>query len=326
MTEFKFSCPQCGQLIQCGTSYAGTQINCPVCQQVIVAPQPVLSGTVPPPVAVRPALLRNILFSIGILLLLAGLVVGGWYGFSKIKIYQHGQFPPGLVALWSGEGGGNDLVGGNNAMLTDISFAAGKVGQAFSFNGSTSTIKIPASASLDIGIGDGFTIMAWIKPSDVNGIHPLLIFQTDGRPFNINIGIRPSENGVLNGSISDVPGKRFLVSKPETLTSDVFQHIALTYDKESGIGIWYVNGVIVAQRQLDPHIASTKGDLLLSPHVGQPGDWSYGRSFAGLMDEIAIYNRALSAAEIQAVLTQQNHGEPLTLPATSTGWFEEWMR
>jgi len=42
-----------------------------------------------------------------------------------------GTHLPGLVALWSGDGDGNDSVGGNTATLTDISFEEGKVGQAF---------------------------------------------------------------------------------------------------------------------------------------------------------------------------------------------------
>ena len=39
MAEFKFSCPQCGQHIQCDPGYSGAQINCPSCQQSIVVPQ-----------------------------------------------------------------------------------------------------------------------------------------------------------------------------------------------------------------------------------------------------------------------------------------------
>jgi hypothetical protein len=38
MAEFKFSCPQCRQQIQCDTSYAGSRINCPACQRSIVVP------------------------------------------------------------------------------------------------------------------------------------------------------------------------------------------------------------------------------------------------------------------------------------------------
>ena len=71
---------------------------------------------------------------------------------------------------------------------------------------------------------------------------------------------------------------------------------------------------------------STKGDLVISHRDENPGNWSTDRSFAGLMDEIAIYNRALSASEVQEICTEQNHGESLMLPDPSTGWYESWMR
>ncbi|MGA9451422.1 MAG: LamG domain-containing protein [Verrucomicrobiia bacterium] len=234
--------------------------------------------------------------------------------------------PPGLVALWSGEGDGNDAAGGNTATLTDISFVDGEVGQAFSFNGVSSCIKIPASQSLDVGADDGFTIMAWIKPSDVVGLHPLIQW-SDNNMLNLWIGIRPYENGVLRGDISDTDGNHFLVSHPGVLVSGVFQHIAFTYDRASGVGTLFVNGVIVARRNLGCQlVANTKGDLWFSQIDKSPGNWSTDRAFAGLMDEIAIYNRALSSSEIQAICTEENHGEPLTLPPQSSGWFESWMR
>jgi Concanavalin A-like lectin/glucanases superfamily len=233
---------------------------------------------------------------------------------------------PGLVALWSGEGNGDDSVGGNTATLINIAFANGKVGQAFSFNGISSSIKIPASASLDLGAGQGFTIMAWIKPSDVAGLHPLVQW-SDNNMLNLWIGIRPYENGVLRGDITDETGNHFLVSNPETLISGSFQHIAFAYDKPNGFGTLYVNGVVVARRQLGSQlVANTKGDLWINPRDSNPGSWSTDRSFAGLMDEIALYNRALSVSEIQAICTNENHGEPLALPIASTGWFESWMR
>jgi hypothetical protein len=105
-----------------------------------------------------------------------------------------------------------------------------------------------------------------------------------------------------------------------------FQHIALTFDKASGNAIWYLNGVVVAQRRLSGHLSATKGDLLISHRDETPGNWSTGRTYSGLMDEIAIYNRALSASEVKAVCMEQNHGAPLQLPTPSTGWHENWMR
>jgi len=60
MSEFKFSCPDCGQRIAATDEYVGYQINCPACQAVIVVPgnpsakssiaTPVLPGAPPPPV------------------------------------------------------------------------------------------------------------------------------------------------------------------------------------------------------------------------------------------------------------------------------------
>ena len=239
---------------------------------------------------------------------------------------EAGAHPPGLVALWSGDGDGNDSAGGNTATLTDITFVDGKVGQAFSFNGLSSCIKMPASQSLDVGAGDGFTIMAWIKPSDVAGLHPLIQW-SDNNPLNLWIGIRPFENGVLRGDIVSDEGNHFLVSHPGVLVSGVFQHIAFAYDKGSGVGTLYMNGVIVARRQLGSQlVANTKEDLWIGPIDKRPGNWSTDRTFAGVMDEIAIYNRALSGPEIQAICMEESHGEPLTLPTQSAGWFESWMR
>ena len=238
--------------------------------------------------------------------------------------------PPGLVAFWSGENNGKDSISGTDAELMDVTFADGLSGQAFSFNGTSSRIRVPATPALDLGADDGFTIMAWIKPSDVQGLHPICQWLLNGTydddALQFWIGLRPDENGVLHVSFLAGDQNPFLVSQPEVLMPNVFQHIALTYDKGSGIGILYVNGVIVCQRQLSPGIvANTKRDLWLSPLDNRPGNWSTGRMYSGLMDDIALYSRALTPSEIQSVCQEESHGQSLNLPATSTGW-QELMR
>ena len=209
--------------------------------------------------------------------------------------------------------------------MTDITFAEGKVGRAFSFNGISSCIKIPACKALDLGAYDGFTIMAWIKPLDVDGMHPMFEWM-DNNGMNLEINARPSDSGGLWAAIADQLGNRFCNTHTGLLATGVFQHIACTYDKASRMATWYVNGVIVAQRQLSGNVLGTKGDLIISHRNTRQGDWSSNRSFSGLMDEIAIYNRALSASEVLDICTAQNHGEPLVAPAPSTGWFEPWMQ
>lgn len=111
MPEFKFSCPQCGQRIQCDTAYTGAQINCPACQQSITVPQAPGAAAVPPPIppstpparagaaapaaartaAVTPPVkkshtLRNVLVitACGVFVVLAGLAALVWLGHSKL--------------------------------------------------------------------------------------------------------------------------------------------------------------------------------------------------------------------------------------------------
>ncbi len=327
MAEFKFSCPQCGQNIQCGTGYSGTQINCPVCQQAIAVP-PAPPSAVPPampvspqaaqssairrgtpvlaatqtPVRAKSRTLRNALIIAATVVVLAVLVIGGWYGYSKIRIYvKYGHLPSGVVALWSGDGNGKDSIDGNNATLTDITFAKGKVGQAFRFNGKSSSIKIPASQSLDVGAGDGFTIMAWIKLADISQYHPIFEWNEDGNAYGVQLYVYPA--GQLVPNVVDNEGKwHIFKTDVNVVTANVFQYVALTYEKASGLAMVYCNGVVVAQDHLGIIVPQTSYNLYLGRRPVRNGP-TY--TFAGMLDEPTVYKRALSAAEIQAIYERQ---------------------
>ncbi|HSY73973.1 MAG TPA: hypothetical protein VK810_00755 [Dongiaceae bacterium] len=115
MAEFKFSCPQCDQHILCDTGYAGVQINCPTCKQAIIVPQPPRSAAAPPVPPSMPSTLstqrstsspvvpaagmraaaalpvqkksssavKTILTVSCVVIALAALGVGGWFGYKK---------------------------------------------------------------------------------------------------------------------------------------------------------------------------------------------------------------------------------------------------
>ena len=273
-----------------------------------------------------------------------GDVLSGWFdsetlrvktGFGKVELAVNsirqltvsvargpGSRPAGLVALWSAEGDGHDSVGPNDAILTDITFAEGKVGQAFCFSGTTPHFEIAENPTLNVGEGEGMTISAWIKPSDVTGLHPILEWQPGGVQFWI--GQNPGSQGVLCGFFMDNSGGDSsenhyvqIASPHGTLVVNTWQHIALTYDKRSGLLGLYVNGSLVAQRQWGSFTPLTKGRLS-NFRPGNPGDWTYNRFFSGLMDELSIYNRALSADEIKSVCTAQKGGQSLPPPSTTT--------
>lgn len=236
-----------------------------------------------------------------------------------------GGYPPGLAGLWTGSSEGKDSVAGDDAQLIDVTFADGIDGQAFSFNGVSSEIKIPASAAVDLGAHEGFTLMAWIKPMDVSGIHPIfqwLVNETwDGDALSMWMGMQPDENGVLRAFMAD--GGGFVVSQQGVLVPGVFQHIAFTYDKASGNATLYVNGVTVAQRTMTAGISNrTKGDLWVGRSDVRPGNWSTGRTYSGLVDDIAIFDRVLTESEIAGICAAQSHGEQLIKPTPSSGWWD----
>src|SRR5690242_5404898 len=164
--------------------------------------------------------------------------------------------PAGMVSWWAGEGNGNDSIGSNTATVSSgVSYGAGEVGQAFNFDGSNANLVIPASASLNVGTNSGFTIEGWIKPSDVSGMH-MLFEWSDGTNYGVHLThsedwFGNSGPGDLMANIVDSGGGWHpIFSAPGYLTTNSFQHIAITYDKASGVGRLYLNGAVIANDNL----------------------------------------------------------------------------
>jgi hypothetical protein len=229
-----------------------------------------------------------------------------------------GAHPAGLVSLWSGEGDGRDSIGHHDAELTNIGFEDGQVGQALALNGLNSWMKIPACPALDVGQGDGLTLTVWIKPSNVTLFRPLLEWNSTAK-LGVHLWLNhlPQQHGELFGNVVDTEGNAHSLHSAEgVIVPEKFQQVALTYDKGSGQARLLVNGVVVAQENLGSFTPQTSYDLLVSRRPGDhPGDWTYNAFFAGLLDEIAIYNRALSPEEIKALCLGDNHGELPPAPA-----------
>jgi hypothetical protein len=114
--------------------------------------------------------LRNAPVIIASVVVLAGLGLGGGWSWSKIRIHsKQSHLPSGLVALWSGEGNANDSAGGDNGELTgDATFEKGKVGQAFSLDGTRGT-SVDVGNPVQLQLQD-FTITAWIKRDNTESV------------------------------------------------------------------------------------------------------------------------------------------------------------
>ncbi len=224
--------------------------------------------------------------------------------------------PAGMVAWWRAEGNANDSIGTNNGTPTGgLTYTNGEVGQAFVFNNTNSYIPVPASASLNVGTNNGFTIECWIQPNAFNvNVSPAPIIEWDSASTD---GMELwSQFGALAVSIYDTSGNNYKFQTTNNLlNTNSFQHVALTYDKSSGLAVLYYNGVAVTNANFGSITPQTTYPVNIGRRTGQP--IGNGDTYGGLMDELSLYNRALSPNEISAIYIAGIAGKCFT-PAPPT--------
>ena len=229
--------------------------------------------------------------------------------------YAYREAPPlqGLVSWWPGENNANDIMGLNNGILQGgLGFAPGEVGQAFNFDGIAGTVSVPASPSLNVGTGQGFTLECWTAPTSVTNQEPLMEWRGNGG--SIHNGAHFWISGVFGGVggpgciyaniVDSVGGLHIFASPTGIVQAGILQHVALTYDKASGVGKIYYNGSLVASSNLGSFTPKTDTALLLGRRMDF-GNFYY----QGVIDESAIFNRALSSNEIQAIYNAGHAGK-----------------
>ena len=121
-----------------------------------------------------------------------------------------------------------------------------------------------------------------------------------------------STNGCLYANLVDTTnGNHELISAGGLLQTDVFQHVALTYSTNTGVAMLYYNGSNVLTTNLGVFVPKTTGDVLLGKDMSRRTN----NAFFGALDEISIYGRMLTPAEIHAIYqesalsTNRNQGK-----------------
>jgi chitodextrinase len=198
--------------------------------------------------------------------------------------------PTGLVAAFSfSEGSGPssaDRTGlGHTLTVGGAAWTpSGKTGSALSFNG-TSARSTVADAN-DLDLTTGMTLMAWVYPNVTpSGWRTILHKETDRYYlFAGSDGSGPAGGGTFASGNRNVYG-------PSALPAATWTHVATTYD---GTTVrLYVGGSLVASVAATGNITTSASPLSIG------GTAAYGEYFNGRIDDVRIYNRALSATEIQ---------------------------
>jgi Concanavalin A-like lectin/glucanases superfamily len=216
--------------------------------------------------------------------------------------------PPGLMAWYSGEGNANDSQGSNNGALigAGTTFPAGEVGKAFSFSGG-GYVSVNNSASLNPTAA--MTIDTWVKTTNAS-LEASMVnkFQHNNGTSSDDsyyLGINPGGGaGKVRWQLQTSAGDPILDSPVLNIFDGQFHHVAGTYDGTSMV--IYVDGQVVASRSASGTIQATTTPVYLAAAMDHG---STARYFVGQLDEIEIFNRALTQSEIQSIFNAGSFGK-----------------
>ena len=191
------------------------------------------------------------------------------------------------TAVTDSSGTGNPGTIGGGAART----AAGKIGRAIDFDGVSGMVSIPDANSLDLTTG--MTLEAWVQPDTLNSWREVILKERPGS-LTYSLYANTSSNRPQS-DISTTAGDKSAGITPK-LAAAAWTHLAATYD---GANLrLYKNGVLVTTTAAPGALVTSANPLRIG------GNTIWGEYFDGRIDEVRVYNRALSAAEITADMTK----------------------
>jgi hypothetical protein len=214
--------------------------------------------------------------------------------------------PPGVVAWWRAEENANDEGANHSATANNgVSYQPGLVGKAFRVDGAHGRINVPDDESFKLV--EALSIEGWVKLA--NPAFGLVLMRGDDRPGldPYFLGVNP---GVISFGISDNVDSA-VVSAP--FPTGEWKHVAGTFEASTGLLKLYLDGALVTQmhttrrpaRELDDQSNPGLG-------IGNVSGSSINFPWDGWIDEVTLYNRALSDGEILSIYHAGSAGKCVT--------------
>ncbi|MBN1792139.1 LamG domain-containing protein, partial [Candidatus Woesearchaeota archaeon] len=175
---------------------------------------------------------------------------------------------------------------GNNGTAINATPVDGKVRQAYKFDGSADYLQVPDGPDSGLDLDDAITISTWVKPARATqgymvAKYGAYMLQFSGSPNNTTQG------GVwISGSWNPL-------ATSWTIPLNQWSHIVFTYNKSNAY--IYVNGAQAGYGYNVNTITENDNPLMIGGKL--PTDRS--RDFNGSIDEVGLWNRALSPSEIK---------------------------
>ena len=249
---------------------------------------------------------------------------------SSAQTMQLGVQPSGLVGFYPmDENTGTATADAsryqnNGAFNGSPAWTAGKIGGAVSIEGAANNgnaVYIPDSA--DLPSGNAMTVEAWVKQDSWNGDQAIAShwnYPSSGS-WALQTGTNNNLRVFIANSQTDV-GDNYVDTDANTWNSfNTWRHVVMVYDGtqvQAGKVKIYIDGVLVgstAYGSLPSSLQNSSGTFSIGSVPG------LGRALFGAIDQVKLFNRALSSTEIAAEYAAQNAGVStgLTLGILSSG-------
>lgn len=210
----------------------------------------------------------------------------------------------GLIGYWPFSGNANDLISNNNGNIGAASSADkyGNSNSAYSFDGVDDGISIPYNSILDMALND-MSFSMWVKAETVQPNTPAgLIYHGATNDVTSGYWMRIEKTTGLATYYLGNGTTRITGSSTISVLDNTWHHIVYTFDRD-GLGIIYIDG----------QNRTTNGGYSISSFSSNnlaqstlPVYFAYKSYFKGSMDEIMIFNRVLTPAEVQMLYSSHS--------------------
>jgi hypothetical protein len=198
-------------------------------------------------------------------------------------------------AITTNDASGNGHVGA----VREAQFVPGRFGNALSFDGINDWVTVTDTTSSPLDLTNGMTIEAWVNPTTLAGWETVVMKERAG---GLTYALYAHDGGTLAGGAAEPAGYNRIgadqaVRGAGTLQTGEWTHLAFTYDGQNQR--LYVNGQLVRTRAQTGLNAQNNNALRIGGNNVNITTFA-NEFFHGMIDEVRIYNRALSLSEIQA--------------------------
>ena len=220
----------------------------------------------------------------------------------------------GLVGWWPGDGNANDVAGSNDGILQGgaTASAGGVAGAAFHFDGTNDYAEIPDSPALR---PTNLTIEAWVRFDSLDSLgsgnspegEQYLVFR-EGAHLQYFSGfalrkVRTGGGDAFEFEVDSADGQAVKVTSHSLVVTGVWYHVAGV--RATSYVQLYVNGQLEGQAHVG--FPQSYGDFPL--YFGTTAQPAWDHKLAGDLDEVALYDRALSPSRIAASYSSPAEGK-----------------